>query len=339
MARPTDQSADSPLRERSLLEAEHLALDARLRDFGPVRQSVIDADGNPDDVRQLMLRRRDWTAEQLQKLKNRTADPPDKLLAKYKDESDANDLTTPLHLLPISAGIFGAGLGTTGAFGYSGSVQMPRATDHDVVVPGRAGTSGEIVATQRRALGGVHFSGRLASNISWFANASWSGNPVLNLWSRSWEYVVPFPSPPVDSVLSYGVNVAVYLSAERERGEAEFMSAVALGHTPSLASRDINVNTFGWPLRADLAVPERNYNGSSGTLFGKTTVRRSLGIPAGQTPAMKMVLTVYGVIGAPLNRNAVCNFLSDSLIRPEDDAGLEGRISFHCRPLRPSVEN
>lgn len=343
MGRQKNGQVSDACTKRTLLEAEQLALQSRLRDFSWVRQRVTDLGGDPDAVRQLMVRRGQWIAQELRKLGGGMAKESSGPVPTGDEETDAFDPVAPLAFLPLRAAVFGGASGAAGAFGYSGSVQMPRAVERDSRVPGRIGTSGEITTVRRHPLGGVQFKGRLESTASWFENGPWpSDEPVLNMWSRSWSYLVPFPPPPVDSVLSYGVNVAVYLAADREHGEAQFMSAIGLGHTPSLSEgTDIALNASGgWPLTADLTVPDRGYNGSCGNLFGKTSVRRSLQIGAGQNPAIQMVLSVYGIVGDLVGQEAVCNFnfLSDSLIRPEDANGLEGRISFHYRPIRLSVE-
>jgi hypothetical protein len=122
-----------------------------------------------------------------------------------------------------------------------------------------------------------------------------------------------------------------------DHGEAEFMSAVALGHAPNFTlGTNVNVNMFaGWPLNANLAIPSPGYNGSYGTLAGRIPVQRSFTVEAGASPAIAVVLSVYGIVGDLVNHEASCDFhfLSDSLVRPDDDNGLEGRVPFHYQPI------
>ena len=227
--------------------------------------------------------------------------------------------------------------------GYAGTVQMPRATEGESFVPGRDGTTGEFVTIRRRTAGGVEFNGRLTSFAGWQpAEGHWPDVPILNLWWRSWNYAVALPPPPTRSRLTYRFSVRARVAAEREHGEAHFMTAVALGEEPNFnIGSTIDIDTFaGWPLMADLTLPSAEtdgstYNGNYGVVTGRMGVQRSLLVAAGASPAIGVVLSVFGVIGDLVNHEAECNFrfLTDSLILPEDENGFEGRLMFHYAPI------
>jgi hypothetical protein len=187
---------------------------------------------------------------------------------------------------PIAAPVFDPGTGVYG-FGSSGLVQLAPAAIGVSVEP-LSPCDGAIGTVTGTTIGEVAFRGELSSQTE-----GESLPASTSIWLQTWHYLVPFPPPPVLSVLSYSFEVyaldQIYASAGPGR---QVLSFVSLGETPSLFTGEVILADVdaGWPLDADLTQPGPEYNGFDGLVRGQLSVERSFLVPAYQVPGVAIVV-------------------------------------------------
>jgi hypothetical protein len=116
-------------------------------------------------------------------------------------------------------------------------VQLGAATDGVSVVPEDTeftNISGEIVTSELQEFGRVGFR---VKGLQLLRTGHTNVIPpehlkpmVQHWWLRNWSYLVPFPAPPTQSVLTYRFNVLVIYAPA-----ATFMSFVSVDETANLA--------------------------------------------------------------------------------------------------------
>ena len=319
-----------------ILEARLLSTDARLKEFAQTKERLIAEGTDPATAYQSLLAGRDKVLKRLQELREAERrdrqtpadDPSDPPLPGWRaNESPLELPIAPLHLRQ-----------NTFLFGTSGFVQMPRAVEGVSITPNHADATGEITTTRLRTRGGVEFSGTLVAPHEVEPDDPFGQRTYE--WLHNWKYVVPFPAAASRSLLRYRFDVAVNLSVSREHQPVDFLSFVSLGEEPNLnlnSSIDVDIDA-GWPLVADLTVPEpnTNYNGYYGWRIGRLTVQRSFYVSGGSIPAIAVIVGVAAVLG----HRAHCDFrfAGPASTTPQSaDGGVEGRISYNMVPLEVAV--
>ncbi|MGH7911362.1 MAG: hypothetical protein ACREQM_11260 [Candidatus Dormibacteraceae bacterium] len=309
---------------RRRLQAELFGVDWQLHRFEPIRERLLTAGKDPSIAYRELLARRDRLAAEL-----REGGPaPDSL----DPRRPMTRLDEPLVAHSIAAARFDSSLGIFG-FGSSGFVQMAPATDAvNVVAQGEYPHAGEIVTVPGSAPGVVTFSGDLSVGPD-EVPANQYDPGIDYFWLRTWQYLVPFPPPPVLSRFTYRFDVSVLFNLSFGGGEGEVMSFVSLGETPHLTTgTTLSVDIDGgWPLVADLTQPGPLYNGSYGALSGQATVQRSFQVGAGQVPGVAVL--VGAVAGLSMMSGVRLYFpgLGDSGISASAQ-GVVGRVAYSYQP-------
>jgi hypothetical protein len=228
-------------------------------------------------------------------------------------------------------------------FGYSGSVQMSRAQAGISVRPNNPHMAGELTTIQRRPQGGILFNGDIEDTRESIPVDEFDPSATY-VWLRNWKYLILFPSPSYRSRFTYQFDVSVFASLFNESDPGTFMSFVSIGETANFTpGMSITVDTdAGWPLVADLTRPSTGpgtglYNGRYGYLTGRTTVQRSFTVARSGTPAIAIVVGAVGIISMLGRTTYFFGGTGYSSITPMDNAGSEGRITFHYFPLPVNV--
>lgn len=316
---PSIDSTDMVNRKR--LEAELFSIDGQLRSFGQLRERLSAAGKDPTAHYSFLQARRAELAASLKSSAPKRIDP--KRPGLRLDES--------LLTQPIAAAVFNPNLGIFG-FGSSGMVQMaPAADDLNILATGHYPHAGDITTIPGSPPGAVAFDGDLTVGPDEIPPSQY--DPTISyFWLRTWQYLVPFPAPSMQSRLTYRFNASAFVGLNRG-GYGTLMCFVSLGETPNLTTgTNVTVNVDGgWPLNFDLSTPGDTYNGSYGYAEGSVTVQRSFEVGGGHVPGVAIVVGV--AVGLPMMSEAVLSFpgLGDSAIALGSQGGL-GRIAYSYEP-------
>jgi hypothetical protein len=297
------------LQERLLLQAESMFLSGQLQNFAPLRDRLMAAGQDAAATYRQMQSRLDELTPPLTKLARiRPAVLP-----------PVRDLTSPL-----AAPVF---LGTPPgpSFGFAGSVRMGTASEFaNSAAPGVYGT----IETM-----GLYDSGliQFTGDINGIPVEGYPSNPgpynpkAIHLWSHSWYYRVPFPAPPVTSMLTYGFEVQAQAGEILVSGGGFLMLFVTLGETANFVGQDIPIDTLaGLPFAGQLTTESYFQSGSC-------LVQRSFAVNAGNIPAIEVVVGVVAALQHGefiFDCTGICNILPTSTGRPAADL-----ISFRYDPI------
>lgn len=307
----------------------------QLRNFDKIRDRLTYTGGDPGAAYRKIMERHDALAAELRAMRPAPRQgygegPAEAIRSYAAPQQGVSARLQDRELVPVHFPTRGD---LTPIFGYSGSVQFPRASEGVNVVPGGQGISGEIITVFVGTPGIVVFDG----GVEWDSSSQPGSDPAdSRVWLRNWHYLVPFPPPPSRSTFTYRFEVAVDLWLFRDSDPAEFLSFVSVGEEPNFTpGTEVVVDQdAGWPLIADLTEPAGPptgpYNGAYGQLQGSVVVERSFTVQAGHSPAVAIVVGAAAIVGGRL----VLTFGGrDSVIRAQEEGAYTGRISFHYRPI------
>jgi hypothetical protein len=216
--------------------------------------------------------------------------------------------------------------GRSSDFGHSGVVNMGPASEGDDRVPPDGTGSLEAQPGGLLASGSVLFTGDLTAE----------GREAV-LWLHDWNYLICFPPPPVQSVLTYSFAVGVKVGIWGGHGDGTFLSWLSTGEAANFTGEDIAATNDGYLLARNLTdIPS---DGAASAL----NVKRSLIVDAGDTPAVCLVVGV----AAALSPDAAVTFdQADCFICPaasvDPATGLgprpeRGMARYHYQPLPPQT--
>lgn len=299
------------LKERMLVRASLMNHDAQLRNFTPMRDRLVASGEDPNAKYREIQSARDRLAAEWKNL-GPTASP---LLSPALPGTSATSL-------PIAVPRVLGGPGLAPWLGYSGTVRMPPAQELENQWPDPYGVSG-VIGTLTDGLlpnAGVLFTADLRTRAK------------AELWLHTWQYLILFPRPVVQSVLTYSFGMGVQVDLMGGFGSATFLSFLSLGETPNLTLEGITVHHDGFPLitNFDHAPPEA----------GGLNVTRSFHVGAGELPAVGVVVGVAAGLSeyseiylSPGADNFIC--LAEAIdpatgIGPVNTRGL---VNFHYQPL------
>jgi hypothetical protein len=318
--------------ELKLLQAELLVHDSQLQNFSALRERLVASGQDANAKYRQIEARRDHVMAELKKL---TPAPvrPATAAASVQPLRPGGSLLS----LPIAPVRFIPPIGPW--FGYSGTLQMGRASEGVGVVPqGPYPISGYIYTVALDDTGGITFYGDLAVGPQELPQNQY--DPSLNyFWLQNWTYLIPFPAPVVESTFTYSFDVFVLAGIFRAGGYVTLYSFVSVGETANFVGQDVVVNTdAGWPLVADLTQPNLAngslFNGTYGSVQGQLEVQRSFVVAGGQVPAVALVV---GVISAQSMMSEVSLAFGEdanSYISPGSytKAGYPGFVNFRYDP-------
>ncbi len=357
MSKDLTQSARPPalnvkgLQERKLLQAALIGHEAHLQDFTPLRDRIVASGGDANAAYRQLESQRDQVIAELKKLTPGAVRLTGGATSVGPLRSGSSALS-----FPIAPARFHPPLGPY--FGYSGMVQMGRASEGTDLTPQLAvQTTGSIYTVGLDDVGGVTFDGYPAVV---------GHGPVFNqdlkyIWLHSWNYFIPFPAPTVASTFTYSFEVKIGTYLSLSSNPSVVMSFVSVGDTPNFVGDEILVNAdVGWPFVVNLMY---NYfaNGSNyqlpfgGYVQGRSPVQRSFVVEGGQVPAVALVVGVMTTqpegsqvvfdgsdFGGSFSRITpgssleMLNSAHPSFISLQPDTrGLPGIVNFHYDPLPP----
>jgi len=263
--------------ELVLLEVELMHQEAKLRNFGRLRDSLTASGGDATEMyRRIELRR----GEVVKELRRRTPAPVSPDASKMPSHASPhgsllNSSVTPPTLGPDISGLH---------FGYSGIVQMGRASEGATIVPDTI--TGSIRTYNLYDDGRIAFDGDIHADLATTAKEHFT--------THSWTNLIPFPAPVVASTFTYRLKVNVSANVKVELPVLQiplswlpttFWTWVAVGHTENFVGQEVAVNSFaGWPLVADLEQTSYFVNFIGTDLI----LQRSFVVKAGQTPAVAL---------------------------------------------------
>jgi len=334
MSKEANRSAIQPpvvnlkgLRERKILQAELMRRDSQLQNFAALRERLTANGQDANAMYKKIEARRTKVAAELNRLT-----PAQTRRAGAAIPSAVRAGQSVLSL-PIAAARFNdnVGLGSIFGFGYSGSVQMGRATEGiNEVAQGKYPSSGDIYTVVLSDVGGITFDGDL--NVG--PDEANQFDPTEDyFWIHNWSYLIPFPAATFNSNFSYSFNVYVQAALNFAGGQGTLYSFISVGETANLQpGQQLAVDTdAGWPLVADLTQEQGYYNGHYGFLSGQATVQRSFEVGGGQTPGV-----VVGVIcGLSMMSRVYLNFpgAGEGYITPNGaPENAPGVVNFHYQP-------
>jgi hypothetical protein len=302
------------LLQRKRAETELFRVEARLRAFGPAGAWQPDAGGDASGLYRQLYDRREELATALASA--RPARPG------RADQADPRPpvalLGRPLLARPIAPAVFDPGRGVYG-FGSWGVVQPAPFSPGASAVP-KPPSTGEIATISGYEPGGVAFTGVLTAVAE------------DGFWLQSWEVLVPFPPPPVRSLLTYSFGVQA-VDNLFNTGGGDLISFVSLGETPDLLTGEavpVDIDA-GWPIAAQLGQPASLYNGAYGTLDGQVTVQRSFLVSAGQVPGVAVVVGAAAALDVGTQLDLTFADLGDCGIAIMSDPPT-GLISYSYQP-------
>lgn len=276
-------------RELYILQAELRGCDLQLRDFTPLRDRLVASGRDANAVYREIQSRRDQVMAELTKSAPATPARPGIGSGSFGPQRRGSALSLPIappRFLPPNLSPW---------FGFSGTLVMGRASDGiSQTAQGVLPTSGSIETFALADDGSVEFGGDLKVGVPWY-------NPAAQyIWMHSWNYLVPFPAPPVTSILSYRMELGVQAVVTFIGAAPPYLeSFVAVGETANFLGQNIEVDTnVGLPFFADLSQPyfaqESQYSGpnSPGIIQGSSIVQRSLLVEAGHVPVVAVTVGV-----------------------------------------------
>jgi len=303
------------LQERWLLQAESMFLSAQLQNFAPVRDRLMAAGQDAAATYRQMQSRLDELTVRLTKLariRPVPAAPPFPL---------DSGLTSPL-----AAPVF---LGTPPipSFGFSGLVSTGLANEFaNTAAPGVYGT---IETLGLYSTGQIAFTGEIDGYVvEGYPNNPGEDNPkATHLWLHSWYYRVPFPAPPVSSMLTYNFEVYAQAAEILVGGSAFLMCFATLGETADFVGQDIPIDTLaGLPFAGQL---------TSASYFqsGSCLVQRSFAVEAGNLAAIELVVGVVAAL--PHDGSIIFDCEGDCYILPRSTGRLAiaDAIQFRYDPI------
>lgn len=325
MSESAKQSSRPPvnlagLKERVLLSASLMRLNAQLRNFTPLRDRLV-AHGQDANAayRQIESRRDQAMAE----LKKHTPAPvlpvpPPKSFRFRPPRPDAalSPPIAPARFLPVRNNPW---------FGYSGRVYAGPLHEGDDIIPPEA--TGSIQTGLIDDLGGVfHCYGGLIPDPP-------DGHPKEYFWLHSWIELIPFPAPVVHSTFTYSfpvyVGVQVY---DASGGAVTLWCFVSLGETPDFVGQEVVVNTVdSWPL-----VIELNDSPLSQDHQGQSNVQRSFLVEAGHVPAVAVALGIVVALesGAGVSLEDAFMYMGERT----NVFGQGGIVNFRYDPTPPVIK-
>jgi hypothetical protein len=311
------------LKELKLLQARMMACDGQLRNFTPLRDRLVASGQDANVTYRQIESRRDAALAELKKLMPPAAHVPPTVRPLRPGTSVLS--------LPVSPAIFRPPIF---GLGFSGFVQMGRPYEGiDVIPQGKYPALGSIysVALDENT-SGITFDGDLSVGPAAISASQYT--PELDyFWIHNWNYLVPFPAPPLLSTFTYSFEVGAYADIHLLGGPVTLMSFVSIGESANFTGQDVPVTTdAGWPLNADLTQPGPLYNGSYGSVEGQVTVTRSFTVAGGQTPAVAIVVGAISCQAMQTEVRLDFPSLGDSYITPMSSSG-PGRINFNYAPL------
>jgi hypothetical protein len=326
---PVDARA---LNKLVLLEAELMQLDASLRNFDRLRDSMTAAGDDPNlAYNQIVSRRSKVLAER----KRQSPGSPNRHAPMIRPRANMGETLLDTAVAPATY----EPTGRRGVFGFAGLVQMGPPYELEDVVP-------------QELLGGINTNWTAGGFVA-FNGEIMTTEPTLEDYLvehfalHSWCYVVPFPAPVIDSVLTYEVHVNA--SANLQFDEIPIQEGIpnlpigfwifaAVGQAEQWAgpSQTIAVDSIaGWPLIADL-----QHNGSVQSFVGnELIVKRSFDVGPGQTPAI--ALAVGAAVALPPVDGLglyIDDYSGIGAGRSVPSAGTgDGVVTFRYDPKMPSV--
>jgi hypothetical protein len=289
--------------------------DAQLQNFTPQRDRYIATGQDANAKYREIQSQRDQLLAEWKKLSPTPSPVP------YPDLPGSSALSLPIAALKI----LGPGLGPW--FGYSGSVKMAPAQELADEIPSIPGVSGSIepIPNGLLANAGVLFTAELAT----------SENPASGIWLHSWQYLIAFPPPIVNSVFTYSLGMGVRVVCFDAAGSATFLSFISLGEAANFTGQEIMVNNDGFPLVTNLL--------ASTSTSGGLNVQRSFLVGPGESPAVALVVGVTTVLSKQssvlLPNDAFGSFIClAASVDPATGLGPvaeRGIVNFHYQPLPP----
>lgn len=294
------------LKERMRVRAGWMHEDAQLRNFTPLKDRLL-ATGQDANARYLQIeaeRDRLWTEwKQLAPTASSVSFP-----------SLPADSASSLPIAPLQ--LIEPGLGPW--FGFSGSVQMGAAHEGENSIPPGVSGSIDTVLNGLFPNGSILFEGDLLAR----------GKAAI--WLHNWSYLIVFPSPMIASVLTYSFGVGVQLSVLSAKGNATFLSFVALGESANFTGQEIGVNNDGYPLAENIGMPVTR---------GVLNVRRSFLVQRGEVPAVALMVGVAVALSADsevaLCPGVECCICPGATIDPVTlgPPAERGLVNFHYQPI------
>jgi hypothetical protein len=279
-----------------------------------------------------ILMQRDEIASQLQRLQPvpRPLRVPGWLPP--RPDQDLLDLPiAPPRLVPAGGALGGGVFGQ----GFQGYVQAPAATEGQLFKlfpPNAPAASGSIMTTDLTQPGVIGFDGKLHTN----SNGPFDGS-IKYFWVKNWSFIVPFPKPPIHSILTYRVSMDAFVNLSFSDNSAMLQVFGSLGETANLLPGqtipiDIDAD-LGFPINADLTLPTSTYSGHFGYFTGQKTAQHSFLVEAGHTPAIAIV--VGAIVGTSMHCDVNLGF--DGIV---SQIGIPTPVAFRCEPqfdLEPSA--
>jgi hypothetical protein len=280
------------LRERKILEAELLALNKQIRNFGQLRDRFSALGGDANNYYKKIHARR---LQILKELKGNDAQVRPVGIAVPRVPIARRE---PAWLTRSTAP--GSIVRPPWIGGTTGYVQMAPASEGINVVPpqGQYPISGQLDTVPGYYPGNIAFQGVLTVGPE---VGTADVDPSINyFWLRNWNYLVPFPAPAVTSLFTYRFDVYAIDNIFFDGVDAMAMSFVSLGETATLSTGNnivVNIDA-GWPLMQDLSQPTSSYNGHYGQIEGVVSVQRSFMVTAGHVPGVAIVVGAVGALSA-----------------------------------------
>jgi hypothetical protein len=151
-------------------------------------------------------------------------------------------------------------------------------------------------------------------------------NPkAIHLWSHSWHYLVPFPAPPVTSMLTHSFEVPAQAGEILVAEGGYLMFFVTLGEAANFVGQNIPIDTLaGLPFAGQLT--KNSYFQS-----GSCLVQRSFAVNAGNIAAIEVVVGVVAAL--PHGSEFIFDCVGDCNISPTSTGGTADLIAFRYDPI------
>jgi hypothetical protein len=290
--------------EHLQLDLEFFSIDAQLRNFQASRAATRGHADASAHYRALRLRR-EKAARQLEALGPVVHGDGDAMSAR------------PIAAARLRDGIFPW-------FGFSGTVQCGAAMEsRNWDSPG---CKGKLVTHLLEDTGAIYFGANIAGGPV-------EGHPVNEgtydpdspqLWIHVWKYLVPFPAPVVDSILTYEFDADAQFAVGLVIPPGQLFAKLWTGLMPdmtapqSLAAARTNFLIDGVPLAPD-----------TGYVRGRKRIQQSCRVRGGKTPAVRMLATA-AVALLEENTDLVLSEHENFIIPKAAAPVLEGAHQFHA---------
>jgi hypothetical protein len=302
--------------EHLIVDLDYFSLDAQLRNFQASREATRGRADAGASYRALRLKR-DKALKQLENL-----------------GPVVHGIEQPALARSIAAARLRDGL--TPWFGFSGNVQCGKALESRQW--DSPGCKGKLSTHHLGDSGEIYFGANLAGGpIEGYESNEGNHDPDSpQLWIHVWKYLVPFPAPMVDSILTYEFDIHAQFAVVLTIGPGQLYSRLWTGLMPDMTTPNVLADA-----RTTFPINGVSLTPTTGYVRGTRRIRQTCRVRAGKIPAVHMLATAAVALLEPhadLVLGEHESFMIPRASAPILDGpasflpGGNGLISFHYEP-------